>query len=147
MIPSQNYLNDQMKEYMKLIPAEKYNYPGVYSITIGNEIVYIGKARNMLHRVAYHMYEINGGEQQTEGTKFKYGELKKAINKGYCICFDVLYTSSLSCDDDNKLIDDDIGPQEAFYINKYLPKLNKQIPDLNNYHKYKNKNYEPLNLL
>jgi hypothetical protein len=92
------------------------------------------------------MYNIKHGEHKTEGMKFKYGELKRAINNGYAIRFDVLYTSPFSCDTDNKIIDDDIGPQEAKYINQYMPKLNKQIPDLNNYHKYKNKDYELLDI-
>lgn len=147
MTKEQNYVNDQVKEYMKLVPADKYHHPGIYSITVGDEIVYVGKARDMQVRVAVHMYEINcSGEQSTKGKRFKYGELKRAINNGYNICFNVLYTSPFVCGDDTKKIDDDIGPQEAYYINKYMPKLNKQIPDLQNYHKYKNKNYELLNI-
>lgn len=147
MTKKQSYVNEQIKEYMKLIPAEKYNHPGVYSITVGDEIVYVGKARDMLTRVATHLWEINYGKQETEGKKAKYGELKRAIKKGYIIKFDVLYSSSFSCDKDEvNTIDDDIGPKEAIYINRYLPKLNKQIPDLEDYHKYKNKSYEILDL-
>ena len=56
MLSNQNYLNDKMKEYMKLIPADKYNHPGVYNITIGNEVVYVGKARNMVLRIYQEKY-------------------------------------------------------------------------------------------
>lgn len=147
MTNEQSYINEQIKDYMEIIPYEKYAHPGVYSITVNGEIVYVGKARNMLKRIATHLWEINDGKQTTEGKKFKYGELKKAKKYGYDICFDVLYISSFSCEDDTIKIDDDIGPQEAKYINKFLPKLNKQIPNLNNYHQYKNKNYEHLSLM
>ena len=37
---------------------EKYNRAGVYSISIGNELVYIGKSENMLKRLTEHVMEI-----------------------------------------------------------------------------------------
>lgn len=146
MTNKQSYVNEKMKYYQTLIPHDKYYHPGVYSITVNNEIVYVGKARNMLERVAAHMYYIMDGELTTDGMKFKYGELRNAHKLGYKINFNVLYTSSIVCGSDTHIIDDDIGPQEAKYINQYLPKLNKQIPNLDNYHKFTNKKYEILNL-
>ena len=32
--------------------SPKYEHPGIYSISIGNQLVYIGKSRNMLRRLA-----------------------------------------------------------------------------------------------
>lgn len=143
----QSYITEKVKEYRQLLPMEKYDHPGVYRIMVNGEIVYVGKARNMADRIANHMYLIKEGVHTTEGTKFKYRELKHAMDNGYYISFDVLYTSSIVYTEDTRQeVDDDIGPKEAYFINYFMPKLNKQIPDLNDYHKYKNKNYESLNI-
>lgn len=32
--------------------ADKYDHAGIYSISIGDQLVYIGKSRNMLRRLA-----------------------------------------------------------------------------------------------
>lgn len=147
MTKKQNYVNELIEVYRSQLPIEKYDKPGVYSITVDNEIVYVGKARNMATRIANHMFMINDASLKTEGEKFKYGELRRAIRNDYIVTFDVIYSSPLSSDDDNAVIDDDIGPQEAKYINMYMPKLNKQIPNLDNYHKYHNKSYEMLKII
>lgn len=144
MTKERSYVNDQIEYYRSLLPAEKYAHPGVYSITVNGEVVYVGKARDMSIRVATHMYLTYCLNHTTAGKKFKYGELLRALQAGYDINFDVLYTSPLSCEEEPQKIEDDIGPQEAKYINKYMPKLNKQIPYVDNYHKYVNKNYEKL---
>lgn len=140
------YQNALIQYYRELLPKDKYEHPGVYSITVNGEIVYVGKARNMASRIAYHLYKIQEGEWKSPAEQFKYGELRRAKDFGYSINFDALYISTIVETEDTKIVDDDIGPQEAIYINKYMPKLNKQIPDLNNYHKYKNKEYEILNI-
>ncbi len=141
------YQNACIQRYKNLLPGDKYGHPGVYSITVNGEIVYIGKARDMASRVAYHLFKIVEGEWSSPAEQFKYGELRKVKNFGYDINFNVLYASVLTGEEEKKIIDDDIGPQEAYYINKYLPKLNKQIPCLDNYHKYKTKKYETLDTL
>ena len=138
------YVNDKIKKYYQMVPGDKYGYAGVYCIKVNEEIVYIGKARDMRTRLATHMYNTLDNNNVTAGMKFKYGELKKAISLGYKVTFDVLYRSPILTP--GKEQDDDIGKQEAELINKYLPKLNKQIPDLTNYHKYRNKEYEHLDL-
>jgi excinuclease UvrABC nuclease subunit len=38
--------------------GDKYSKPGVYSISIGERLVYVGKARDMLVRIANHIKEI-----------------------------------------------------------------------------------------
>lgn len=147
MTKKQSYVNELIEMYKSQLPPGKYDKPGVYSITVDNEIVYVGKARNMATRIAHHIFMIKDALLKTEGEKFKYGELRRAMNNDYIIKFDVIYSSLLSSDDDNSIIDDDIGPQEAKYINMYMPKLNKQIPNLDNYHKYHNKSYEMLKII
>lgn len=138
------YVNDKIKEYYNIVPAEKYEHAGVYCIKVDEEIVYVGKARDMRTRVASHMYNTLDNKNMTPGMRFKYGELRKAHQLGYQVIFDVLYTSPIV--NPGKEQDDDIGKMEAELINKYLPKLNKQIPNLTNYHKYSNKEYEHLEL-
>ena len=34
--------------------ADKYDHAGIYSISLGNTLVYIGKSVNMLERIAAH---------------------------------------------------------------------------------------------
>jgi hypothetical protein len=34
---------------------EKYGRPGIYSISIGDKLVYIGKSRDMLTRISNHL--------------------------------------------------------------------------------------------
>ncbi len=65
--------------------APKYDHAGIYCIQIDSTIVYIGKSRNMLHRVAQHYVGI-----QTQSEK-KYRILAEAQRKGHAITFDVLY--------------------------------------------------------
>ena len=44
--------------------AQKYEHPGIYSISIGNQLVYIGKRRNMLRRLAQHWVGIQTGSER-----------------------------------------------------------------------------------
>lgn len=37
---------------------EKYGRPGIYSISIGETLVYIGKSRDMLVRISNHLEEM-----------------------------------------------------------------------------------------
>ena len=44
--------------------SEKYEHPGIYCIKIDNQIVYIGKSRNMLERIAQHYVGIKEGSER-----------------------------------------------------------------------------------
>ena len=44
--------------------ADKYEHPGIYCIKIDNQIVYIGKSRNMLVRIAEHYVGIKQGSER-----------------------------------------------------------------------------------
>lgn len=95
----------------------KYNHPGVYCIKINQKIVYIGKSKQMDIRLANHMCNIN--KHSTEWQEHKYEVLRQALNSGFTIGFDVLYQG------------DSFDYEEGFYIRKYKPPLNYQIPKEN----------------
>ena len=106
---------------------KKYDFAGIYCIKIDDEIVYIGKSRNMLKRVAQHYVGI---QKQSE---LKYRILAEARRKGHKINFDVLYYASRS---GYNAIKDEIGTKEGEYIRKYKPALNTQIPKETDYRKF-----------
>ena len=91
----------------------KYNMPGVYGIYCDDELLYIGKSKNMLMRLAQHIKNINRGKEK----KYVYlRELKKQKKK---IRFDVLYAG------------EDFTRVEAELIEKYNPPLNTVKPSGN----------------
>lgn len=101
---------------------DKYQRPGIYSISIAGRLVYIGKSLDMLTRIASHIAEIESPQKQ-----HKYQVLAKAKEQGYSIDFDVMYYSET---------EDDTGRAEARLIRKYRPPLNYQIPKEDNYHSF-----------
>ena len=104
--------------------AEKYEHPGIYSISIDDTLVYIGKSENMLIRVAQHYVGI-----KTESER-KYRILAEAWRKGHSITFNVLYYAE---EHGYHAIEEEIGWKEGEYIRKYLPPLNHQIPKEDNW--------------
>lgn len=102
--------------------AKKYEHPGIYSISIGDKLVYIGKSRDMLTRVAQHIDAIGTDPSN------KYKVLDKAREEGYRINFDVMKY----CEQD----DDELGEAEAELINQHMPPLNYQIPTIGDYKHY-----------
>ena len=96
--------------------VQKYDKSGIYSISINEKLVYIGKSKNMLRRVAEHMTQIVKGKES-----HKYSILHQARERGYTIQFDVLeYCHEWELD-----------MAEGEYIRKYRPPLNYQIPKRN----------------
>lgn len=99
------------------VPYGKYNHSGVYSISLGGKIVYVGRSNNMRKRIVSHMNLIKNPEKvSSESGPNKYQVLNEAYNRGLLIQFDVLYDG------------DDIVFQEGYYINKLRPILNMAIP-------------------
>lgn len=109
--------------------AEKYNHAGIYSISIGDKLVYIGKSENMMKRIIEHIIEI----KRDTPREYKYKILKQATNHNQKIKFDVLY---YSINQDHYNIENDIGKKEGEFIRKFLPPLNYQIPREDNYKKF-----------
>ena len=113
---------DFYKEYIESQAPDKYSGWGIYGIYINNKLVYVGKSKDLLARVANHCLLIDGYGKPNEVNANKYKILRQARDQGYKVRFDVLcYTDQ----DEDKL-----GQAEADYIHIFLPKLNTQIPKL-----------------
>lgn len=112
-----------LKWLMKQGLGAKYGHSGIYSISIEDKLVYIGKSRDMLTRLAAHI-DATGTDPSN-----KYKVLQKAREEGYKIKFDVMRY----CELDN---DDELGEAEAELINKHMPPLNYQIPKIGDYKHY-----------
>ncbi len=110
--------------------TRKYSYPGIYSISIAGRLVYIGKSRDMLCRLAQHIFYTNN-LQETKTHKYKILNIAQLM--GYEIKFDTLYIATGKTE---KEIDDEIGMKEGELIRKFLPPLNQQIPNIEDYHHY-----------
>lgn len=107
--------------------CKKYEHAGIYSISIGDELVYIGKSHNMLKRLAQHMVGI---KLETEK---KYMIMAEKQRRGYPINFNVMYYAK---SDDYDSIDEEIGVREGELIREYMPPLNTQIPDKDNWRRF-----------
>ena len=106
---------------------EKYEHPGIYCIRLNEQIVYIGKSKNMLKRVADHYVGIKNGSEA------KYRILAEAQRKGHSVGFDVLYYAQKQRKWD---IEEEIGAKEGELIREYLPVLNTQIPKEEDWRKW-----------
>lgn len=95
--------------------APKYEHAGIYCIKVDEKIVYVGKSRNMLRRIASHYAHI-----QME-TEMKYRILSEARRKGCKLGFDVLYYAKSKRYADRQT---ELGEKEGEYIRKYSPVLN-----------------------
>lgn len=102
---------------------DKYDHYGIYCIKVDGKIVYVGKSRNMLKRIAQHMYEIEYNKKKN--MYLVLNELKSTHH----ISFDVL-TKTTEGDDD------EMGIAEAYAIRRHAPCLNVQWPKIDNYHSF-----------
>ena len=109
--------------------VDKYDTAGIYAVYIEDKLVYIGKSRNMLCRLAQHIFYTQN-LQWTKSHKYKVFNLAQVM--GYNVRFDVLYYSSTLGEES----DDEIGYKEGEYIRQYLPPLNYQIPCADDYHHF-----------
>lgn len=110
--------------------VQKYNRAGIYSISIDDELVYIGKSYNMLKRIAEHMVGI---KLQSEK---KYSILAQNQRSGKAINFDVLYYAKQS---NYCALEEELGSKEGEYIRRFMPRLNTQIPTEQNWRKFTTK--------
>lgn len=101
---------------------EKYKGYGIYCIKVDDMIVYIGKSRDCLQRVAQHMTEI-----ELNTTKNMYNVLR-TLKESHKIGFDIMTKT----DED----DDQLGLAEAYAIRRHSPCLNIQYPKMEDYHKF-----------
>ena len=122
-----SYVDNFYKHLKRKGYAPKYEKAGIYCIKIDKDIVYIGKSKNMLRRVAEHYVNI---KKQNE---CKYRILAEANRKGHSINFDVLYCAQETA---YKAIEEEIGQKEGEYIRQHKPILNSQIPHEDDWHKF-----------
>lgn len=122
------YTNELYEELLRE-GHKDFQCAGIYAITIKKRIVYIGKSKNILYRIASHMACIICGDRGK-----KYQILTEAQDKyELTVEFSVLYKSRKK---DETRISNDIGEQEGIFIRKYLPCLNTQVPKVEDWHKY-----------
>lgn len=116
---------EQIKQLEQKITEEsgtKYDCGGIYSISIDNKLVYIGKSNNIKNRLANHMLCIIDKDPGN-----KYRVMRTAIDKGHQITFDKVQR----CD-----VQERIAWLEAYWIRHYMPPLNYQIPKLDDPSKF-----------
>jgi len=99
----------------------------VYSITINNKIVYIGKSNNILYRMAEHW------ALTTNPKENKYKVLAEAKRRNYNVKFNVLYYAKSQTRTE---IEEEIGEREGYFIRLFRPPLNYQIPTEDNWRTY-----------
>lgn len=125
---------EKLQEKMEIIDQAapgKYDCAGLYSISIGDKIVYIGKSTDCKQRIGSHLLNIQEEDSENYNSN-KYIVLREAWQKGLPISFQLIYKSEVEEDE----IGDDIGFKEGEYIRKYFPPLNYQIPKKDNYKKF-----------
>lgn len=123
------YTKNVYNELLQNSYNTKFQRAGIYGIWVQNRIVYIGKSKNMLYRIATHMACIDCGDS---GKKYQILATARDIYH-LSIEYSVLYYSK---EKSELRIDNDIGELEGIYIRQYLPCLNTQIPKEENWHKY-----------
>lgn len=128
-MPNKNSYQNNMYRKLCRNPkmVEKYGRAGIYSININGVIVYIGKSRNMLQRMAQHYVGVKTGKEH------KYRLMAEAQRRGYPVGFDVLYKARSVRKED---IEEEIGRVEGQYIRRYRPILNTQIPKEEDWRQY-----------
>lgn len=122
-----NYIDNTCAMFRRRGLAPKYGHAGIYSISIDNKLVYIGKSDNMLKRLAQHYVGI-----KTESER-KYRILAEAQRRGYTVKFDVIYYAKSKW---GNRLEEEIGQKEGELIREHMPLLNTQIPKENDWHSY-----------
>lgn len=117
---------DEFKELMNEDGHyKKLNNSGIYYIQVKDRILYIGKSKDMFIRAANHMGNVFD-EDMPDCNSRKYELLRGLDEAGYDIGIGV----ACLCNEN------ELGEREGKYIRKYMPILNYQIPNKDNYHKY-----------
>lgn len=133
-----SYAENLYWKYKREGLGPKYEHAGIYSISIEGQIVYIGKSKNMLMRIAEHTVATR---LQTE---HKYEIFNEALRHGLNVKFDVLYYAQAG---QPKALEEELGRKEGEYIRLYRPVLNTQIPKADNWRKFNiNKNAASVSL-
>lgn len=122
-----SYVENLYQAYLKKPEMMKYHCAGIYGLAIYGQIVYVGKSNDILHRMAEHYADV----QNPEGKEHKYEILHQASQRNIKYAVWVLYRASSTHD-----LEKELGERERYYIHKYLPPLNYQIPNKDDYHTF-----------
>ena len=123
------YVDNIYNKYLQQSWSQKFLNAGIYSISINNKIVYVGKSTNMLYRMAEHWVSMSNPKEN------KYKVFAEAKRRRYNVKFNVLYSAKSQTKEE---IEEEIGEREGYYIRLLMPSLNCQIPTEENWRKYKN---------
>ena len=121
------YVDNIYNKYLQQSWSQKFLNAGIYSISINNKIVYVGKSTNMLYRMAEHWVSMSNPKEN------KYKVLAEAKRRRYNVKFNVLYSAKSQTKEE---IEEEIGEREGYYIRLLMPSLNCQIPTEENWRKY-----------
>jgi len=110
----------------------KYDCAGIYSISIGGKLVYIGKSNDVKTRIAFHIMNLTD-QSIRDSHSHKYDVIREAVGRKIIVEFDLLYKAK---EIDKEKIQEEIGIKEGELIRKYMPPLNYQIPKEKNYKRY-----------
>ena len=121
------YVDNIYNKYLQQSWSQKFLNAGIYSISINNKIVYVGKSTNMLYRMAEHWVSMSNQKEN------KYKVLAEAKRRRYNVKFNVLYSAKSQTKEE---IEEEIGEREGYYIRLLMPSLNCQIPTEENWRKY-----------
>ena len=121
------HVDNIYNKYLQKGWCKKFLSAGIYSITINNKIVYIGKSNNILYRMAEHW------ALTTNPKENKYKVLAEAKRRNYNVKFNVLYYAKSQTRTE---IEEEIGEREGYFIRLFRPPLNYQIPNEDNWRTY-----------
>lgn len=121
------YVDNIYNKYLQQSWSQKFLNAGIYSISINNKIVYVGKSTNMLYRMAEHWASMTYPKEN------KYRVLSEAKCRNYNVKFDVLYYAKSQTRDE---LEEEIGEAEGYFIRKFRPPLNYQIPKEENWRSF-----------
>lgn len=121
------HIQNIYNKYIQQEWSKKFQCSGVYSITVNSKIVYVGKSKDILYRMAEHWASMGNSKEN------KYKVLAEAHRRNYSVRFNVLYTAKSKT---RAEIEEEIGEREGYFIRLYQPPLNTQIPKEENWRSY-----------
>lgn len=119
--------NNIYNKYLEQEWSKKFQCAGIYLISVNGIIVYIGKSKNILYRMAEHWVATSKPKNN------KYKVLAEARKRNMKVRFDVLYRAKSQTKEE---IENEIGEKEGYYIRKYMPPLNNQIPQEDDWRRF-----------
>lgn len=118
--PWKQYYEQRLSQVSPQTKHELLWKSGIYALVVSDEVVYVGKSKNILQRWISHEYNTFCSYSKDYNSK-KYKELRKAYAEGRSIEPRVLEFCS----------DEQLSARESYWVKYYMPKLNSQLPKAN----------------